>query len=427
MSATRSASKSTPSRSSPAKVAANRRNGAMSRGPVTEPGKAISGRNAIKHGLCAAIPVLPGEDPTALENRRAAWIDALGPTNAVELFLVENAVAASWGLDRARRLEAQAAVAAAPQAAPEPVLDPRQVARDLLTEPARAVAELRAGAEGLRYLRDRWQLLADQLATHFGLDLDELKLALALLGRTASDADLRTDPLARRVIALGLHRTCTQVPGDEVDPMDEDEAYERSLEAWAEALGTLTGWHQYGRELALRRYRPEAERLLAEVPEPDEALAALAELIRGQIAELDERLAQLAAADPDVPPLADPLRDPGTALRLRYAGQHERSLLKNLSQLAAIRKAGLAAPEPVEDDAGDAPEGRPPAPPVATADPTPATPDAASRNEPNHDASLYSVTNSLPATPFAGAPAPGPDVAGPAFGAFAVPISVPAG
>ena len=107
---------------SPARLDANRANARKSTGPRTEQGKARSRLNALTHGLTATIPVLPGEDADALANRRAAWTEALQPRDAVELYLVETAVAASWALDRARRLEGQAAEA-------EPSRLPEAIAR----------------------------------------------------------------------------------------------------------------------------------------------------------------------------------------------------------------------------------------------------------------------------------------------------------
>ena len=57
---------------SPAQIEASRRNGARSRGPVTEEGKARASRNALTHGLTAMEHlVLEGEAPRAGGAHRA--------------------------------------------------------------------------------------------------------------------------------------------------------------------------------------------------------------------------------------------------------------------------------------------------------------------------------------------------------------------
>ena len=48
---------------SPQKMAANRRNAQKSTGPRSAAGKSRARFNALKHGVTAQIPVLPGEDP----------------------------------------------------------------------------------------------------------------------------------------------------------------------------------------------------------------------------------------------------------------------------------------------------------------------------------------------------------------------------
>ena len=90
----------------------NRRNAARSTGPRTPEGKQRSKFNAVKHGMSATTPVLPGEDPDAFRHRLDAWAEALAPDDAVEQFLVEQAATASWKIERADRVEAARLAAA---------------------------------------------------------------------------------------------------------------------------------------------------------------------------------------------------------------------------------------------------------------------------------------------------------------------------
>lgn len=74
-----------------------------STGPRTLAGKLHSSRNAIKHGLMASSPVLPGEDPRIWELYRREIIKSLSPTNYLEMEIAETVARLFW---KRRRLYA---------------------------------------------------------------------------------------------------------------------------------------------------------------------------------------------------------------------------------------------------------------------------------------------------------------------------------
>jgi hypothetical protein len=88
------------------RVDANRRNAQRSTGPRTPEGKSRSRFNGLKHGLTAAVPVIPGEDPAVYQARLEAMIESLPPRNQVELDLLGRVAATTWSLERATRAEA---------------------------------------------------------------------------------------------------------------------------------------------------------------------------------------------------------------------------------------------------------------------------------------------------------------------------------
>ena len=74
-----------PANRTPAQQAASRANGARSRGPTTEAGKACSARNGTKHGLRGGpFTLLPGEDQDEFAALRAAVTADWGPRDAYE-------------------------------------------------------------------------------------------------------------------------------------------------------------------------------------------------------------------------------------------------------------------------------------------------------------------------------------------------------
>jgi hypothetical protein len=82
---------------------ANRRNSKRSTGPTSQSGKSKTRFNALKHGMRARLPLLPGEDGGAFRARLDAWTVSLEPRDDLERYLVERAVNVSWQLDRADR------------------------------------------------------------------------------------------------------------------------------------------------------------------------------------------------------------------------------------------------------------------------------------------------------------------------------------
>src|SRR5262249_36509644 len=86
---------------------ANKRNAARSTGPKRTERTRF---NALKHGLRAKSPILPGEDAEALRARHEAFNASIAPQDEVERLLVARLVKISWRLQRVdRALEARSA------------------------------------------------------------------------------------------------------------------------------------------------------------------------------------------------------------------------------------------------------------------------------------------------------------------------------
>src|SRR3954451_6989305 len=91
---------------SPAQVEASRRNGARSKGPVTDEGKARASRNALQHGLTALHHlVLEDEVPDALDALIATVTEETGATSEIEARLARRLAIALWKGERAERIE----------------------------------------------------------------------------------------------------------------------------------------------------------------------------------------------------------------------------------------------------------------------------------------------------------------------------------
>ena len=94
------------------KIAANRRNALKSTGAKTAGGKARSSRNAEKHGLLSASPIIPGiESPKAWKEHRAGLFESWAPVGYQESYLVLRLATISWEQSRITRCLANVATA----------------------------------------------------------------------------------------------------------------------------------------------------------------------------------------------------------------------------------------------------------------------------------------------------------------------------
>jgi hypothetical protein len=93
--------------SSPAQLAANRRNAQKSTGPRTSSGKAASRMNAMDSGLYAHSLVIRGEDPDALNYLTAEYHQEFRPVTPRERDLVDAMVRNEWIIRRMGYVEAE--------------------------------------------------------------------------------------------------------------------------------------------------------------------------------------------------------------------------------------------------------------------------------------------------------------------------------
>ena len=195
----------------------SRKNGRRSQGPTSPEGKTRSRMNALKHGMTARIPVLPGEDPETFRLHVEGIVDSLAPRNALEVALAEQAALSLWKIERAERVEATRAAATirAAEAQAEArqqeelaalgrwllantVKTKQKAAEDLLAflpadrhapfragrgEPLAILLRIEATADGCGWLLGRWDRLRGGLEQNGSWDIEEMIEAAQLRGQ----------------------------------------------------------------------------------------------------------------------------------------------------------------------------------------------------------------------------------------------------
>jgi hypothetical protein len=78
-------------------------------GPKSQSGKAVSSRNASKHGILSDAPVvvLINEDPREWERHRVATIESLDAEGHIEILIAERIANLFWRLKRLERYETE--------------------------------------------------------------------------------------------------------------------------------------------------------------------------------------------------------------------------------------------------------------------------------------------------------------------------------
>jgi hypothetical protein len=91
-----------------AQIAASRANGAKSKGPKTDRGKAIASQNALRHGLLGQITLIDGENHDSFLKLAYGLYQTLQPTDDYEECLVDTMLTSMWRRTRAIAMETAA-------------------------------------------------------------------------------------------------------------------------------------------------------------------------------------------------------------------------------------------------------------------------------------------------------------------------------
>jgi hypothetical protein len=193
-------------------IAANTANSALSSGPKSIEGKAISRLNAVKHGLAAtttAALIAAADGRELIEERKVKWLDSFRPEGDEQDWHYELLVVESIRIERCRdayfALCRQYGVRARVQWDEDHRRDAADLAAGLHRNPTAVARRLRASAQGADLMITFWKGLLSHLDRHGEWTDPQRSLALDLLGVHKSLRDAETpidiDVAARRALA----------------------------------------------------------------------------------------------------------------------------------------------------------------------------------------------------------------------------------
>ena len=199
------------STSSPARLAANRKNALKSTGPKSPEGKAASRLNAFKHGLAGEGDLLaPGEDAELVERRAKAFSLEFGAVGEIGEVLALRAAVHSVRMERASEREMVAVAANKAQARAkfdEERLDAIDGWINDLDDPSRvksALEALEAIPEGVDYLILAWEETLGAIRADNKDAIASARAALWLGLSGDEPEDLKADRIAAELARLRL-------------------------------------------------------------------------------------------------------------------------------------------------------------------------------------------------------------------------------
>src|SRR4051812_19937516 len=195
----------------------SRRNGAKSRGPKTEAGRATSSRNSTMHGMRVKTLVMANEDPGVVAARVVEWVDHYLPQSPAARHLVNQCVAATLLADRCRLAHDAALADQVDEAAKgwerALVAEVTEAWDGLADDPKRAVAAMELSGCGCRWMIARWRQLGTRLKLLGSWDQDDCDEAVRLSGVRPTPEGLRGDLDAYLLVLSNLR--CRPEPSDE--------------------------------------------------------------------------------------------------------------------------------------------------------------------------------------------------------------------
>jgi hypothetical protein len=334
------------------RLAANRANAKLSRGPVSSLGKSRSRTNACKHNLRAKLPILPGEDADELARRLELWPQILEAETEIEHFEAEQAVHIGWRRARSRRSEDATARrrmmdiknARVDRQAEEARLLGLELDSDL--DPETVVRKLQRSPAGCLLLLKEWSCLQTRSDTYDVLFWSQRERLFHLLGKRLRDF-FTDDP----VITAWVLAMLGTAFGD---------AAEGKAQALGEVLEGLRPAWMGDDEFQLRM-----EVLAAALPGQEESTERVRSYVDAAISDLNARLTRAEAnarRELKLELMSAWVDDSASgARRLNYALGHERSYhaaFRRLDALQKNRRAGGGSPADDPEDGVD-PEGSP--------------------------------------------------------------------